>query len=153
MQAALEAAPSDEVRADLATELHGHVAKAMRCPHANHVLQKCIALVRPESLQFVVDELLARDGLVVQAAKHRYGCRIVQHTLRRCSASQIACLVEALLQEVESLACHSIGRYTIQVLLEISTEDQRYRLIRAIERSMPRIGSNASGGGRSWVRR
>jgi hypothetical protein len=146
VQAAFVDAPSDEARADLAAELHGHVAKAMRCPHANHVLQKVIAVVRPESLHFVVDELLARDGLAVQAAKHRYGCRVVQHTLRQCPAPQTADLVEVLLREAKALSCHTIGHYTVQQLLEFGTEDQRYRLVRAIERSMPSIGLSAPGG-------
>jgi len=146
VQEALEAAPSDEAREILVAELHGHVAKAMRCPHANHVLQKCIALLRPETLQFIVDEINARDGLAVQAAKHRYACRIVQKLLNKCPASQTAALVEALLRDTEVLACHTIGHYTVQQVLELGTEDQRYRLIRAVERNMSRIGPSSAGG-------
>jgi len=146
VQAALEAAPSDAAREALAAELHGHVAKAMRCSHANHVLQKCIALMRPESLQFIVDELLARSGLVVQAARHRYACRIVQHTLRKCPAAQTAELAEALLQDAKTLARHTIGHYTVQQMLELGTEDQRYRLIRTIERNARSISLSTSGG-------
>jgi len=147
VQDALEAAPSDAAREALAEELHGYVTKAMRCPHANHVLQKCIAVMRPESLQFIVDELSAREGLVVQAAKHRYACRVVQHTLSKCSASQTAGLVEALLRDATALASHTIGHYVLEQLFELGTEEQRYRLVRNVERNMHSIGLSTPSGG------
>jgi hypothetical protein len=146
VQAAFEAAASDAAREILAEELHGHVAKASRCAHANHVLQKCIALLRPEALQFMLDEFLARDGLAVQAAKHRYGCRVVQQLLRKCPATQTAELAEALLREAKALACHTIGHYTIQQFLELGTEEQRYRLARTVERNARAIGLSTPGG-------
>merc|ERR1719215_1111840 len=146
VQEALDAAPSHEAREVLAEELHGHVLKAMRCPHANHVLQKCIALLRPDALQFIVDELLARDGLVVQAAKHRYACRIVQHMLSKCPSSQMAELVEVLMRDAVVLACHSIGHYSVQRILDAGTEEQRYRLIRTVERNVRSIGQSSQGG-------
>jgi len=146
VQGAMEAAGSHEALEALAAELHGRVAKAMRCPHANHVLQKCIELMRPEALQFIVDELSARDCLVVQAAKHRYACRIVQQVLRKCPASQTGTLAEALLRDAIVLACHTIGHYTIQQVLELGTEDQRYRLVRVVEQNMRSIGQSSPGG-------
>jgi len=148
VQGAMDAAASsdDALLKALAAELHGRVAKAMRCSHANHVLQKCIALMQPEALQFIVDELLARDGLIVQAAKHRYACRILQQILRKCPLSQTAALVEALLRDATVVACHSIGHYTIEQVLELGTEDQRYRLIRAMERNMCSVSQSSQGG-------
>lgn len=146
VQAALESAPSIEAREALVEELHGHVAKAMRCPHANHVLQQCVALMPPDCLQFIVDELLAREGLVAQAARHRYACRIVQQMLGKCPWSQTAELVEALLREAPALACHTFGHYTMERLLELGTEDQRYRLVRSIERNIQSIGLSGQGG-------
>ena len=47
VQLAIEEA-SDDVRRGLLAEIAGHVLDAMRCPHANHVLQKCITCSRPE---------------------------------------------------------------------------------------------------------
>merc|ERR1719188_2233932 len=146
VQTALVAARSEDVLIALASELHGHVAKAMRCPHANHVLQKCISLMRPQALQFIVDELLAREGLASQAARHRYACRIVQQLLRKCGAAQASVLAEALLRDAVALACHSFGNYTIKQLLELGTEDQRYRAVRAIERNMGAICRSTHGG-------
>ena len=47
VQRAIEEAADDVTRSRLVTELAGHVLDAMRCPHANHVLQKCITCSRP----------------------------------------------------------------------------------------------------------
>jgi len=82
----------------------------------------------------------------VQAAKHRYACRIVQHVLSKCPPSQTAALAEALLRDAKVLACHGIGHYSVQRLLEVGTEDQRYRLVRAVEKNMSSIGPSIAGG-------
>merc|ERR1712218_69696 len=107
----------------------------MRCPHANHVLQKCITLLQPDDVQFIVDELLGRDGLMVQATKHRYGCRIVQQLLKRCPSEQVERIVEVLLSDALALSCHPFGNFVMQCLLEHGTEDQRYRMICTLERT------------------
>ena len=46
VQLAIEQA-TDDFRRVLVAEVAGHVLDAMRCPHANHVLQKCITSSRP----------------------------------------------------------------------------------------------------------
>jgi len=145
VQAAFDTAASDEVREALAQELHGRVAKAMRDAHANHVLQKCIATMPPASLQFMVDELLAREGLASQAARHRYACRIVQQLLQKCGADLASSLVEVLLRDAVTLACHTIGNFAIKQLVQWGTEDQRYRLVRMIERNMRTICHSTMG--------
>merc|ERR1712023_615144 len=60
VQHAFEDADAKE-RESLARELQGHIADAMQCPHANHVLQKCTSLLEPEFLQMFIDEI-AREG-------------------------------------------------------------------------------------------
>jgi len=146
VQAALDMA-SQEQREVLALELRGGVAKAARCPHGNHVLQKCVAVLRPEALQFIVEELLAREGLVSQIARHRYGCRVVNHLLRRCPPQQLSGLTEALLAEALVLACHTFGQFAIRELLELGSEEVRYRLVRALEQNMGAIGRSKTAGG------
>jgi len=165
VQEALESG-SDEVREALARELHGHVAKAMRDPHANHVLQKCIGTLPSEALQFIVDEVMASEELVMQAARHRYACRIVQQLLGKCSACQVRGLMEVLLQDALGLACHSFGNYVVQQLLQFGTEEQRYRIVRMIERNAGTLCRSTPGSGvvaaalehaapedRVWIRR
>jgi len=147
VQDALDKAASDSERELLVSELHGHAIKAMRCPHANHVLQKCISIMPPASLQFLIDELLVQEGLVRKVAMHRYGGRIVQQLLRTCEASQLRGLAEAVLQNAVELSCHTFGNFAVQHLLEFGTAEQKYGLVRIIERNMQRVARSAPGGG------
>jgi len=124
---------SAEAQMELAAELHGHVAKAFRCPHANHVLQKCILLLPPEHSQFVVDELLEREGLVGQAARHRYGCRILQQLLKKCPSSQLQLVADQLLEDALLLSCHPFANFVMQQLLANGSELHRQSLTRLLE--------------------
>ena len=55
VQAALDVADYAE-KQSLAGALQGRVWMALKSPHANHVLQKIVALMPPEKIQFVIDE-------------------------------------------------------------------------------------------------
>jgi len=147
VQRVLDLCTSEEARRAISGELRGHVAKAMRCPHATHVLQKCIAVSSPEASQFIIDELLCRPGSVAQMARHRYGCRIVQHLLKRCHTWQVAHICEVLLADALVFSCHPFGNYVIQHLIEYGTQDQRYRLIRTLEQSAASVARSTSGCG------
>merc|ERR1719326_2532951 len=58
VQEVLTDAACDDERIVVASELHTHVWEALRCPNANHVLQKCIDTMRPADSQFIIDEIL-----------------------------------------------------------------------------------------------
>eukprot|EP00443_Scrippsiella_acuminata_P057279 CAMPEP_0115536586 /NCGR_PEP_ID=MMETSP0271-20121206/87853_1 /TAXON_ID=71861 /ORGANISM="Scrippsiella trochoidea, Strain CCMP3099" /LENGTH=516 /DNA_ID=CAMNT_0002969283 /DNA_START=57 /DNA_END=1605 /DNA_ORIENTATION=- len=130
VQRALEGAGSDVARQAIALELHGRVWEALHCPHANHVLQKCILTLRPEASQFIVDEL--GQGRVLLAAQHKYGCRIVQKVIEFLTVGQTIELVERLLQEVQKISRHAYGNYVIQHLLQHGTRQQRERILKTI---------------------
>eukprot|EP00443_Scrippsiella_acuminata_P048585 CAMPEP_0115188862 /NCGR_PEP_ID=MMETSP0270-20121206/11227_1 /TAXON_ID=71861 /ORGANISM="Scrippsiella trochoidea, Strain CCMP3099" /LENGTH=372 /DNA_ID=CAMNT_0002602053 /DNA_START=85 /DNA_END=1203 /DNA_ORIENTATION=+ len=138
---------SDEMKEAMLQEFHGRAVKAMRDPHANHVLQKCISIMAPNSLQFMVEELLERDGLATAVARHRYGGRIVQQLLKKCSVSQVSALAEALMQESVALAGHSFGNYSVQHLLQNGTEEQQHRLAQTITRNAETICRSRVGDG------
>lgn len=129
----------------LAMELRGHVVKAFRCPHANYVLQKCIALMSPENSQFIIDELLERSGMVAHAAKHRYGCRIMQQLLRNCLPSQVKGIVELLLDDVMAFSCHAFGNFVMQHVLEQGADEQKHRLTRILECNVPELCKSTAG--------
>jgi len=131
VQEALDEA-SEETRIAMLQEFHSRAVKAMKDPHANHVLQKCISIMAPSSLQFMVDELLERDGLATAVARHRYGGRIVQQLLKKCDTSQVSGLAEALMQETVALACHTFGNFSVQHLLQVGTKEQQQRLLQTI---------------------
>ena len=119
VQSALDTLSGDSSRLQLVHELKSHTWEALRCPHANHVLQKCVTSVRAGAVQFIVDELLAPGpGAIVLAARHQYGCRIVQRILEHLSAPQVAVVVQELVANCAQLSRHPYGSYAIRSLLE-----------------------------------
>lgn len=146
VQRALEEAADDQARVALAGELRGHVLEAMRCPHANHVLQKCIVSMRPTALQFVVDEIAMPDPtLAVQVARHKYGCRILQRLLEHCRRDQLHSLVEALSACAVALSKHAYANFVVQHLLEYGSEEERRRLSRLFEQHAKALGKDDHG--------
>jgi len=147
LQEALHAAPSNESRGALAAELRGRVWPAMRHRHANHVLQKCIVTMRPSELQFIIDELCAKgsDG-VGRAARHAYGCRILQRLLEHCRADQLEGMVEGLLADAAALSKHVYGNFVIQHLMEYGLSVQRHGLICELVKSTQELGRDIHSG-------
>jgi len=139
-------AASEEECCAVAKELFGHELEAMRCPHGNHVLQKCINTMQPESLQFIIDVLTQGEGVVVQVAKHRYACRVLQHLLKACPPSQVSEIAESVLEEASALACHNYGNYAVQYLMKFGSEEHKYRLARRIEQNVAGICQSVVGG-------
>mmetsp|Transcript_56361 Transcript_56361/g.175040 ORF Transcript_56361/g.175040 Transcript_56361/m.175040 type:complete len:316 (+) Transcript_56361:55-1002(+) len=125
VQQALEEAADDQERAGLAMELRGHVLEALQCPHANHVLQKCIELMPADRVQFVLAEL---KGHAVGAARHRYGCRVLERLIEHCSSSQTAGLVDEVLAGAQQLCRHTFGNFVIQHILVHGMADQRQKV-------------------------
>mmetsp|Transcript_11077 Transcript_11077/g.22933 ORF Transcript_11077/g.22933 Transcript_11077/m.22933 type:complete len:368 (+) Transcript_11077:68-1171(+) len=144
VQAALEAAGSEEERQALAGELRGRVSEALRCPHANFVLQKCIAVIRPRNLQFIVDEILFKGaGAVAHVARHKYGCRIIQRLLEHLSPAQLHGLVDDLLEDAMTTCKHPYGNYVMQHLLEYGTARQRHELIHLLTQNAATVGKDS----------
>eukprot|EP00928_Gymnodinium_smaydae_P055030 TRINITY_DN38692_c0_g1_i1.p1 TRINITY_DN38692_c0_g1~~TRINITY_DN38692_c0_g1_i1.p1 ORF type:complete len:473 (-),score=72.47 TRINITY_DN38692_c0_g1_i1:103-1521(-) len=143
VQVALSEAANDDVRAALGQELKGHVWEALRDPHANYVVQKCVATLRPQASQFIIDELLQRgDAAVVDTARHRCGCRSFQRLLEHCEAEQLSSLVEILLANAISLSKHTYGNYVMQHVLEHGSKEQRRRLVQMLEQEAATICFN-----------
>lgn len=141
MQDALEACPDGEARVALASELRGHVWEAIRCPHANYVVQKCISMMPPQACQFIIDELLRRGtGAVASAARHRFGCRILERLLERCSQLQARPLVDDLISDAVALSSHPYGNYVVQHVLEHGPPDQQRRLCGLLGRHVATLG-------------
>ncbi|CAK9104676.1 Maternal protein pumilio, partial [Durusdinium trenchii] len=102
-------------RVALAEQLQGHVKEAFASPHANHVLQKCIQLIPPERLGFLLAEM---HGSAVAAASHRYGCRVLERLLEHCPSEQTAPLIEEVLSGAPQLCRHTFGNFVVQHILE-----------------------------------
>jgi len=128
----------------IALELDGHVWEAMRCPHANHVLQKSISMLPPHGSQFIIDAIVGCD-LIVQASRHKYACRIVQRVLENCTWEQLLDTTQALIHSATHIACHPYGNYVIQHLLEHADEEALAELCQVLHRNIRGLASDPHG--------
>lgn len=146
VQNAFDDAGSDDVCREYAKELQGHVMEALRSPHANHVLQKCIEKCRNEDVQFVIDELMAfKDGGAIRASKHIYGCRVIERLLENCSEEQLADLVQEILREAKGLSTHRYGSYVIRHLFDHGSAEQVAHLSKVIQDEVLAMGRDTFG--------
>lgn len=143
VQSALDDADSDAVRKAIAMELRGHVLEASRNPHANYVLQKCILVVPPEAMDFVLHEFV--PSVASQTAKHKFGCRIIQRLVEKWPAAMLSGIVEAILLDFAALSRHPYGNYVIQKLLENGNAALRQKLTRMIELDIRGLSADSFG--------
>jgi len=147
VQQAFDDAGTDEERMALTEGLKGHVWEAMKDQNANHVVQKCISTIRPHAAQFVIDELRQRGPTgVAQAARHRFGCRIMERLLEHCNAEQVKPLVEEILPDTLALCSHIYGNYVIQHLLEHGGPDVTSRITATLEENVSTISGDGYAG-------
>jgi len=115
----------------------------LRCPHANHVLQKCIVTAGPAQAQFVIDEITWRGKAGVgQAARHCFGCRIVERLLEHCLPEQVEVLADCLLADGMALCAHRYGNYVMQHLVVHGSVEQRRRLTGMLAKHAASLGAN-----------
>jgi len=107
------------------------------------VLQKCIGVLRPQESQFIIDEL--RLAGISKAARHRFGCRVLQRLLEHCTAQQLQEVVEELLLDASVLCNHIYGHYVLQHLLEHGSDSQVQRLSLILIGQMPAVATDIYG--------
>lgn len=144
VQRAIICGPPD-VKEIIARELVGHIPKIARDPHGNHVLQRLIDESSPEKCQFIVDELSSAASLMLQASRHRYGCRVLQHLMKRVRLEQMSSLSSVLVENGASLSCHPFGTYVMRCFIGLCSRAHRYQLVRQLEREIARICETPSG--------
>ncbi|CAE8584340.1 unnamed protein product [Polarella glacialis] len=140
VQQAIEDAADDRARADLALELRDHIWEATRCPYSNFVIQKLIMNIRPQSSQFIIDELMARGAMNV--ARHKYGCRIIQRLLEHCPPDQVRNLTQELLEDAVGLSKHTYANYVMQHLIEHGGGDHQKHLSRILLLNASELGAD-----------
>jgi pumilio RNA-binding family len=147
VQSAVEVAVGQH-RTTMTKRMHGHVAELLDSPHGNHVLQKCIEVLPPDTMQFVLNELCAFPGRGLSIAKHRFGCRVLERLLEHCPAEQTRVLVEDVIENAYVLCRHPFGNYVVQHVLEYGTPTQQTAVIDALlsggvmQLAMHRVASN-----------
>jgi len=130
LQTALDEASCEAERVAIASELQGHICEAIKCPHANHVLQKLISRLQPAHVAFIFEELwtTGRES-ISHVARHKYGCRIIQRLLETRLPQQVAILVDHLLEDALLTCQHPYGNYVMQQALDCGTTEQRRYLL------------------------
>lgn len=103
-------------------------------PHANHVLQKCIELLPPEHVGFILDELTveqcgkASDWL----ACHKYGCRVLERFLEHFDPKQMGPFLSPVIEESKKLCKDQYGNFVIQHVLEHGSEEQQSLIVQML---------------------
>lgn len=137
---------SDDVCLALAHELRGHVNEALHSPHANFVVRKCVERTSPLHLQFVIDELLMVGSAGIhEAARHRYGCRIIEALLITCPSVQLQPIASLLLEDISGLCGHMYGNFVMQKLLEHGTDDQIKCILEVLHIELGTLGASFYG--------
>jgi len=97
-------------------------------------------------VKFFIDELLVEGPEAVQeAARHRYGCRIIEALLVHCPVSNTNPMGEVLLADAVGLASHMYGNFVIQRLLTRDSPSQQSRLRQLLVGNVATLGPNFYG--------
>lgn len=116
----------------MALELRGHVKKAVESAHCNHVLQRCIELLRPSAVDFVLCEIGIEDNQVRNLAKHRYGCRVLQRIIEHFSLERLTDLLDKIIFHAQELCFDEYGNYVIKHLIEHGNDEHKEKIVTVI---------------------
>mmetsp|Transcript_122866 Transcript_122866/g.191860 ORF Transcript_122866/g.191860 Transcript_122866/m.191860 type:complete len:343 (+) Transcript_122866:2-1030(+) len=127
---------TSEQKRSFAAQLRGRVWEALRDPNANYVLAKFITASIPKDCDFVIDEIMRAPNGAVAAAKHQFGCRIVERLMEYCTLHQTRKLVEDLLQVAPEMCKHPYGNYVMQHIFEHGAAEHKRALCLELERKV-----------------
>jgi hypothetical protein len=144
VQRAVESASSEEERCKVAFALRGRIRDAAQHLHANYVLQKCIMVMHPQSLDFVIAELRTYKGAVCHLSRNKYGCRVVQRVLEYCTPAQVAGFIEDMLSDAITNCCDRYGKYAMQCLVEQGSTSQVNRLCKYLVENVRLLAANGN---------
>lgn len=117
-------------RAEFLSEFHGHVREMLESPHGNYVIQRIVENMPTVLVRFVAIELI---GGGANAARHRYGCRIICRLLEHTAIDGPTMdLVDEVLLEVRELSRHVFGHHVIKSVLEHGPVRQRVDVARSL---------------------
>jgi pumilio RNA-binding family len=140
VQRAFRIANADE-RAEMAKELHGHVKEAWQSLYAVFVLEICIELMPPSSVEFIIEEMLEEMEASgkVEAALHPQGIRVIQRLVEHCLIEQSTevnmgrtkcpVLVDKIIENTSELVNHKFGNFVLQWVLDYGIADQPTRVV------------------------
>jgi hypothetical protein len=75
--------------------------------------------MKPTPLQFMIDEIVQEGPqMICKLAQHRFGCRVIEGLLTRCTSDQLFKVLPSLLADATNLCMHRHGNFVMQRLLE-----------------------------------
>lgn len=98
--------------------------------HGNHVIQKCIEQMPPDSVDFIIK---AVEEQTERMAAHMYGCRVIQRLLEHCASAQLQKILEHILKSIPKLAQDPYGNYVVQHMLEHGRREDKKRIVGIIQ--------------------
>jgi len=123
----------------LAEEMQGHVRRASRSPHANHVIQRIAEFMPLSCVVMVAEEL---SGMAVTIAKNQFGSRVLHRLCKRIDQErrqtpsttmpEVDFLLEEALTATARLCRHEWGRFVILSFLECGTSAQHKCIFEAL---------------------
>jgi len=124
--------------------LQGRVRQLYESPAANFVLSK-IFEVMPTSVVSCLAEELCES--IIDAAKHRFGCRCVvrlvrYHAKEGAHDDNVTKVVESLVGAVDPLSHAQFGTHVVQELIEAGLPEHRRKIIRSLQGGLHRMAKN-----------
>lgn len=140
VQRVLELVDEDTQKA-LTQEIKGHVNEALESPHANHVLQRAVTLLRPAAVRFVLTEL-SQSIRPAALARHPYGCRVLERLIEHFPPPWLEALVREVLEDAHALCRHAYGNFVMQHLLEHGGPQTRKAIVAVLESDIAEISTH-----------
>lgn len=132
-----------KVARELAAELRGHVAEAIRSPHGNFVIQRIIEVFPADAISFVVEEIRAIGAVAV--ARDRFGCRVLcrllEHSMENPRAAE---LLGEVVAQAGSLFLDAFAHFVLEAVLEHGLEEHQHYVVQVLLRDVPSLSASRS---------
>ena len=133
IQRLIEVSSVDDILRMVYPELCAKIIDCAMDVNGNHVVQKLVDNLPSRECKFIVDAILADQGITLrQLCSHCFGCRVVQRIMSKCHSSESESLFEALCSDptlIGFLAADAFGNYVIQHTIEYGRPIDRERMI------------------------
>ncbi|CDK28284.1 unnamed protein product [Kuraishia capsulata CBS 1993] len=114
LQKLVECISTDEEAEVLRDSLTPHVVVLSRDLNGNHVVQKCLQMLRPDQFQFIFDCAYENCSKI---ATHRHGCCVLQRCLDHGSKEQCEALSVEVSKNCIALSLDPFGNYVVQYVI------------------------------------
>lgn len=119
LQKLVECSSTQEESQCIISALSSHIVSLSRDLNGNHVVQKCLQILKPEDNQFIFD---AASKHCYEIATHRHGCCVLQRCLDYGNESQRKQLSVKVAENAIALSLDPFGNYVVQYVLSRGDE-------------------------------